>query len=648
VAPSVRLVNERTDELGELYVEAVAAFQEVALLTTNESAKLDDVLRLAGQRLCELLGVSRCSVYLRREDGLFQGQVGYCVGRGSIDTGVSRLVAGIENDLFTSEVVRTAAPVLIENASHDPRPIQSTMRKWGIQAMLGVPLVVDNEVIGIIFVDNEGVHHDYTSRDVGLAQAFAGLSALAVFQTWLYQRLESRTKIIDRQRQVLEKSEAIHNLVTQAVLAGADIDAILRLLSDQLGKPIVLYGPTRRVVSWSAPERLGVTECPGLTPETVSLPWVRQAFNQLDSGPSSVVLRPTPETRCRRLLVRMAADSQCAGYLELCEIGCRFSDVDAKALEQAALAISLKLLSSRHEAEVRRQQRDEFYADLLYGRRDPTVLRERAKSFGFDIDERYVVVRLQYHEGEAATLPSRPVQRIGALLVSRIESVEKCVSITGLPGADFALLQVAEPDPESQGSRVAVELERHFTELADNHGIRYAIVSEECTDLEHFPVATDRLTEIFRLLKETSSDSRVVFARDVELLRMIMHREGIHGVLRQANELMAPLVKYDAVNNASLVETLTAFMQCQAQIRSTALLLDVHENTVRYRLHRIRELSAVEPERLDGLLLVAVALQVQSLFAASESQLGPRASQAELAAPPPAVSEALLPQPLVP
>jgi DNA-binding PucR family transcriptional regulator len=48
-------------------------------------------------------------------------------------------------------------------------------------------------------------------------------------------------------------------------------------------------------------------------------------------------------------------------------------------------------------------------------------------------------------------------------------------------------------------------------------------------------------------------------------------------------------------------------------------MLSVHENTVRYRLSRIREISAIEPERLDALLGVAVALQVQTLRGAGQS-----------------------------
>ena len=67
----------------------------------------------------------------------------------------------------------------------------------------------------------------------------------------------------------------------------------------------------------------------------------------------------------------------------------------------------------------------------------------------------------------------------------------------------------------------------------------------------------------------------------------------------------------------ALVETLRAFVSCQAQIRATATALAVHENTVRYRLNRIREVAGIEPERLDVLLSVSMAMQIQGLCGAN-------------------------------
>src|SRR5690606_41252733 len=53
--------------------EVLEVFKEVAVHATT-SADLNEILTVIGSRLCHLLGVKRCSVYLRRDDGKFQGR----------------------------------------------------------------------------------------------------------------------------------------------------------------------------------------------------------------------------------------------------------------------------------------------------------------------------------------------------------------------------------------------------------------------------------------------------------------------------------------------------------------------------------------------------------------------------------------------
>jgi len=619
-APPETTESVDDDDLGALYGQVVAAFEEVALLTTSEKVPLNDVLRLVGRRLCELLGVSRCSVYLRREDGLFQGQVGYCAGRGNIDAGISRLVAGGRRDRFTAEIVATAAPVLVHGAATDPRTVQRTMRRWGVRDMLGVPLVVDREVIGIIYVDNQAEDHLYTTRDVRLAQTFAGMAAIAVRQAWLYQQLAKRATVIDHQRRVLGASTAIHNRVTQAVLDGAAIPEILRLIVELLGKPVVLYDATMTPVEWAAPENLSLTRAPGLAREQVALPAVRQALARLDEGNASVMLPASPQLRWRRLLARMVAEQRCVGYLELCELGCAFSQTDAKALEQVAMTVALKLLTTARHRDARRHEREELLADLLYGRRPAERLAARAASYGLDVQGRHAVLRLQYEreaEGDATGEPRR--EAVAAALGRLLRGPHRCAGHLEAQGADLFLL-AAPAEAEEAGLRA--ELSAAVDELAREQRVRLAVVSAWCRSLAELPAATERVHDVAGLFASAPPEQRLVFARDLELVRLVSQRDGLAGVRRYGRELLAPLLAHDSATGGVLVETLRVYIACDAHIHQAALALGVHENTVRYRLNRIRELSTIDPGQLDQLLLASLALQVLSLPAGVDGVRG--------------------------
>lgn len=610
--------SAQEEGLGEIYVEAVAAFKEVAALTTQASASLDTVLRTVGQRLCELVGVSRCSVYLQDAEGNFRGRVGYCVGRGNIDASIRRLVAGLDRDHFTREILATRAPVLIQDATTDTRTIQRTMRLWGVRDMLGVPLVVDDQVIGIMFADNQGEYHGFTEYEIGLAQAFAGLSALAIKQSWLYHKLEERTRLVEVQRRALIESEVVHSKVTEAVLAGAGMGELVSLLSELLGKPVTLYGPTLDVLCWSAPGRLSLDACPGLSQRQVESPAVAEALNQLHERPTAVI-PASSEMGHRRLISRMSAGSECVGYLELSELGTAFTPAEPKAIEQATLAIALKLVADRHDRNAEKEERESFFADLLYGRREPDALASQAHRYGFDASKRYLLIRLQYQD-RALDPETEQVRRDGDIAkeIARVATGGGgFIARIELLGADLMLIEEPVPSYGGMTSPVVERLRPIFANLQAEYGARYIVVSDACTSIDTWPILTERLVSTVRLLRETSTAPCVAYARTSDLLRMILHREGVHGAIKQAHTLLQPLVDHDQAGGSALVETLSTFIECQAQIRATAVQLGVHENTVRYRLHRIREISMIEPERLDGLLVASASLQLRMLFASS-------------------------------
>lgn len=59
-----------------------------------------------------------------------------------------------------------------------------------------------------------------------------------------------------------------------------------------------------------------------------------------------------------------------------------------------------------------------------------------------------------------------------------------------------------------------------------------------------------------------------------------------------AGRVLAPVLAYDARNDAGLLETLEAFLDCNGSWSRAAERLHLHVNTVRYRIGRVEELTA--------------------------------------------------------
>ena len=596
------------DDVRDRSPELLRAFEEVALHATSVSdvEDVEELLRLVGRRICELINVNRFSAYIRGDDGHFYGKVGYCATE-DIDERIRKLVTG--PDGFTAEIVETRAPVLIMDARHDPRTVQRTMREWGVRDMLGVPLVFDDEAIGIIYVDNEDDEHIYTDEQIRVAQAFGSLAALAVRQAALYAQLNRRAVVIDRQRRLLEEVAQAHKRLTDAALGGADVGGTVRLLADLVGKPVLFFTPDCEVAAAATPVGLRAQVAAG--PQDRG-PLAAMATEAGQRG-ATVMLPAAPHSGVvhRQLVCPLIANEEVLGYLAVAEVGRSIRPLDVKVVEQGATLVSLLVLAERRQAEAEGQAREDFLNDLLHGARGASVLHRRAPLFGVDLDRPQVVVRLAV--GPEAGLPPSERRSLLARRLAALRGGDTPLTIS-LPGADMVLLSL--PDgPDAQSLR---EVRRTITavveELASEVPYRGAAVSKVLRRAEHY---ADAHRELRSLLEATQrlghTRPRVVLATELGVARLVL--SGNATDCREfAEELLGPLLRYDTETGSGLVPTLRRYLECAGQIRATARALDVHENTVRYRLARIGEVSAVDPADLRTLLDARFALQVLDLL----------------------------------
>jgi hypothetical protein len=81
---------------------------------------------------------------------------------------------------------------------------------------------------------------------------------------------------------------------------------------------------------------------------------------------------------------------------------------------------------------------------------------------------------------------------------------------------------------------------------------------------------------------------------------------------RQAfhDHLLGPLLAYDADKHADLVPTLRAFLEVSGSWQECARLLHVHVNTLRYRLHRIEELTGRDLRKFADRVDLFLALRM--------------------------------------
>lgn len=208
---NARLYGESERERREASTLATAARQLAASLDVDELAgQLVEVVR-------ELFSTHASALYRVREDGMLVS-----VGFGGAARAHMRAGEVVERrDGLASRAVEERRPVWTRDVLHDPGvhlsdAFRAAIVASGNRAVLAVPLIVKNDVVGVLAI-SDSVPRDFEAREVDLLQAFADQAALALENARLYASArESLARLRDTQAQLVQaaKMSALGQLVS--------------------------------------------------------------------------------------------------------------------------------------------------------------------------------------------------------------------------------------------------------------------------------------------------------------------------------------------------------------------------------------------------------------------------------------------------
>ncbi len=138
---------------------------------------------------------------------------------------------------------------------------------------------------------------------------------------------------------------------------------------------------------------------------------------------------------------------------------------------------------------------------------------------------------------------------------------------------------------------------------------RTVVVSGICREPDDYPLAHRELREIDELARSFGWAGGVLTADELGLFRVVAASGRAKEAIHFAHEFIRPLADADA----TLLATWRAFVHAEGKVHATAIDLGVHENTIRYRLAKIRQHIRQDPTTLDALLQARLAFQTLDL-----------------------------------
>lgn len=478
-------------------------------------------------------------------------------------------------------VAATGQPTLIRDYRRDRRRVshvkliidQEELRSG---AVVPVPAPAGG-LLGVLYV---GDHHPgrITSDDVDLLALFARAAAVAVERTHHCAALLRLSEARERDAGNLRRKLLLLQQLAAFLLAGADVQQVLSLLSAELDTGLELCDPLGRVVA-----RAGETAAPAVMEHLLA----------------------TADASLGTLTARRRTD---------------LDEPGAQLLGVAGGIFALQLSRRRERYETEQRLNRQFLIDLLRPGTDRCELTARASLLGLDLESPRAVCCVGIHVGPKALSTRPPVLTRRAL-----EAVEDAVgrrfpkSIAILHGAAAVILV-----PQTRRDR-GVLLEGLRAALADAtemlKGMQLSAgLGAPCLNPDDYAGSYQDAALALELARCRQAGGVVLAREQLGIYGMLARSLDPEGIRSCILPVLAPLLRSDEQRGTEHIRTLRVYLAHDRHLQRAAGALHLHVNSLRYRLRRIEQLLDMDLHDPDNLFHLELAVRIAEVLQPTSNQ----------------------------
>ncbi|MFI7068267.1 helix-turn-helix domain-containing protein [Kribbella sp. NPDC050124] len=470
-------------------------------------------------------------------------------------------------------VADTSLPYATDDYADDQRfdhvlDVDSAVSDEGLVAILGVPLLLGPQVLGVLFAADRS-RRPFARDEISLLCSLAAHAAISIDGARLLEEaraavreLDAANTLVRRHSQAVERAAEAHDRFADLALRGAGVDEVAAAVTEVLGG------------------RLTVLDADGAPTE-----W-------LDAVAES---RAEGRAVCRdgTWFAAVVAGSEEFGALVL-QGRKDLEGADQRVLERAALVTALLQLMKRTAMETENRIRGELISDLVTnGERAGPALRERARQVGFDCDGEFAVVVAQTDR-----------ERLHRLAFAASHLASQSDGIAGLH-QDRAVLLLPGEEAGAAARRLAKELA-----VAIGQPVTVG-AAEPVSGPERVPAAHAEARKCLEALMALGRCGDGTSSRELGFMGVLLG-EG-RGVERFVNGVLGPVLEYDERRGTGLIQTLEMYFANGGNLTRAKDDLHVHVNTVAQRLDRVSQLLGSDWQEAEPALEIQLALRLHRL-----------------------------------
>jgi sugar diacid utilization regulator len=327
---------------------------------------------------------------------------------------------------------------------------------------------------------------------------------------------------------------------------------------------------------------------------------------QLLATPGKAVRVHDPEARARdRVVVAVRAGTEILGTVWVVEGDKPLDDRAHALLEEASSLAALHLLRHRAADDLHRAERSRLLQALLDGQRSAA---EVSPILGIDANMSCAVVSFHLGAAEDIDIAVRRSRALDLILLA-CDAYRRRVVVTGIGSSIYALFPSAGEAADARLHTFVEDVAARATTALGTR-VRAGIGS-----------TVPRLSAVADSRRDADRAVRVLTSGATELDRLTARLDDVrvHSILLELGDLLAArpdlslpaldeLTAYDAAHGKEYVPTLVALAAASWDNAAAARAMQLHPNSMRYRLKRLEEISGLVLDDPAHRLIISLQL----------------------------------------
>ncbi len=396
---------------------------------------------------------------------------------------------------------------------------------------------------------------------------------------------------------------------TAPELAGGDIFGLANAISDMVGGSVVLYNAKHQVMAYSnldddvdAVRR--DTILGRRTPETWIRRFERDGVYGTERPPTAVTRLEGYEGLRTRLRVAVRAGDELVGEISVAEASTPLPEGAESALQQAARIAAPHFLRHQLAHGLMSSVRAGVLRSLLDGRGS---VETHARHLDLDPAMGCSVLGFAVRPDEQRSQdPTHRRERFVQLVGALTETFHRRSATYAVGSTVYALIPTSGMTDRNR----LLQLTEHVAMRGDAMGLAVlGAVGRTVSTLAEVTRSRRDADQILRVLRLGDREGSVSLVESLWADIALLDLRDLFAEHRwQRSEQVSALLAHDDVHQTQYVRTLTVYLDCFGDVRTAAVRLQLHPNSLRHRLHRVRELFGVHLDDPAERLMLALEL----------------------------------------